>query len=165
MARQRATTDPSRVTIYEVAAEAGYQSGNPLSAFVALLGEALEAIVERDQPEVEVGDQALRRAFLLGNARAEAVESVSGAVEPSRESFARFNSGAAKPGLRLVEQNGTEHSVLIDATTNPASIGCNRITMIDSRTPYPDPTAGGTADEWLDHYKQVDSHLQGTAMH
>ena len=32
-----------------------------------------------------------------------------------------------------------------DATTNPASIGCNRITMIDSRTPYPDPTAGGTA--------------------
>ncbi|MBF9133162.1 PIG-L family deacetylase [Plantactinospora sp. S1510] len=32
-----------------------------------------------------------------------------------------------------------------DAATNPASIGCNRITMIDSRTPYPDPTVGGTA--------------------
>ncbi|GIF72981.1 sugar-binding protein [Asanoa siamensis] len=32
-----------------------------------------------------------------------------------------------------------------DATTNPASIGCNRITMIDSRTPYPNPTVGGTA--------------------
>ncbi|GAA2584766.1 sugar-binding protein [Dactylosporangium fulvum] len=32
-----------------------------------------------------------------------------------------------------------------DAQTNPASIGCNRITMIDSRTPYPDPNVGGTA--------------------
>jgi LmbE family N-acetylglucosaminyl deacetylase len=32
-----------------------------------------------------------------------------------------------------------------DAGTNPATIGCNRITMIDSRTPYPDPTVGGTA--------------------
>jgi LmbE family N-acetylglucosaminyl deacetylase len=32
-----------------------------------------------------------------------------------------------------------------DAPTDPASIGCNRITMIDSRTPYPSPTVGGTA--------------------
>ncbi|AVT30508.1 GlcNAc-PI de-N-acetylase [Plantactinospora sp. BC1] len=32
-----------------------------------------------------------------------------------------------------------------DAETDPARIGCNRITLIDSRTPYPDPTAGGTA--------------------
>ncbi|WP_433616457.1 sugar-binding protein [Dactylosporangium sp. CA-139114] len=32
-----------------------------------------------------------------------------------------------------------------DAATNPASIGCNRITMIDSRTPYPAPNTGGTA--------------------
>ncbi|MDQ7908082.1 sugar-binding protein [Phytohabitans sp. ZYX-F-186] len=32
-----------------------------------------------------------------------------------------------------------------DAATDPAAIGCNRITMIDSRTPYPDPRVGGTA--------------------
>lgn len=32
-----------------------------------------------------------------------------------------------------------------DAQTNPASIGCSRLTMIDSRTPYPDPSVGGTA--------------------
>ncbi|MET7423126.1 sugar-binding protein [Dactylosporangium sp. NPDC005555] len=32
-----------------------------------------------------------------------------------------------------------------NAQSNPASIGCNRITMIDSRTPYPDPNVGGTA--------------------
>ncbi|MGS2619613.1 sugar-binding protein [Micromonospora sp. LZ34] len=32
-----------------------------------------------------------------------------------------------------------------DAGTNPATIGCNRITMIDSRTPYPNPNVGGTA--------------------
>jgi len=32
-----------------------------------------------------------------------------------------------------------------DATTNPANIGCNRLTLIASRTPYPDPTVGGTA--------------------
>ncbi|GAB3510906.1 sugar-binding protein [Phytohabitans suffuscus] len=31
-----------------------------------------------------------------------------------------------------------------DAQSNPASIGCNRLTMIDSRTPYPDPNLGGT---------------------
>lgn len=32
-----------------------------------------------------------------------------------------------------------------DPTSNPANIGCNRLTMIDSRTPYPDATVGGTA--------------------
>lgn len=32
-----------------------------------------------------------------------------------------------------------------DPQSNPANIGCNRITMIDSRTPYPDPNVGGTA--------------------
>lgn len=27
-------------------------------------------------------------------------------------------------------------------TTNPANIGCNRLTLIDTRTPYPDPNVG-----------------------
>ncbi|WP_117208146.1 sugar-binding protein [Allorhizocola rhizosphaerae] len=32
-----------------------------------------------------------------------------------------------------------------DAQPDPAQIGCTRITLLDSRTPYPDPRVGGTA--------------------
>ncbi len=62
--------------------------------------------------------------------------------ESARHANTRWNQVAVWARREYASQGWGDTA---NASTNPASIGCNRITMIDSRTPYPDPTAGGTA--------------------
>ena len=64
-----------------------------------------EALVERGKADVEVGDQPLRGAFLLGDPRASAPSSdVAGAVQPLAERFGGFDPGAANARPGLVDQ-------------------------------------------------------------
>ena len=60
--------------LVEVGAQPPDMPRQPPGAFVALLGEPREAVVERHEAIVEVGDEPLRRALLLGDPRGQRVE-------------------------------------------------------------------------------------------
>jgi len=70
------------------------------------------------------------------------VFSTWGGYESARHDGTRWNQVNVWARREYVSQGWGNSG---DAPTNPANIGCTRLTMIDSRTPYPDPAVGGTA--------------------
>lgn len=59
--------------------------------------------------------------------------------ESARHDGTRWNQVTTWARREYVSQGWGDSG---DPSSNPASIGCNRLTLIDTRTPYPDPNVG-----------------------
>ena len=70
-------------------------------AFVAGAGDLGETLVDGGEAKVQVGDEALRSALLLGDSGAEAIQCRACSGKPIAEQLGRIHPGPAHPRLAL----------------------------------------------------------------
>ena len=116
----------------EFAAHPAERGKHGRGAVVAILREHLEALVERGEAAVEVGDEALRSALLFGDAAAQPVERAGRLAEVGAERLGGFEPGLGEPGGRLGNQRGDRRGLGVD----PAADAVERL--------------GGAAEQSLD---------------
>ena len=99
----------------ELAASPRQRAEEMIGALVAVGRELREALVDHGQAAVDLGNHALRRAFLLGDVARQSGERRIGVVDVECQCLGGVGSGLAHSGRRLLDQRRDSGGLGVDA--------------------------------------------------